>query len=498
MSSYTHLMPIACQRVIDGLACRGLGLAVLVLMVCKAWIDYDTSWDSWWYHVPIAGRLWGITPADRYQMEQALEKYYEGMPHWAEWIQGFFWVITGRLQATNLLCCAGLILYVCFLHRRFSLPLTWVVISLLAIPLVQVHAVSTYIDLPANLAISASLLIVWQWFAGAEVRRWRDSLSLAALCVFAANCKYQALAGTFIVMGAVFFWVFLQWVRGQLCWRSHPLTPYYALLALFTLVGVLYVPFINILEFGNPFHPFIITSAAPDAHNAFVLSADRMQSNLWFGKWLYSIFELDRPYAAWSIDQLNFVVDPGGNRKGGYHVFYVLGNLGLFAYLLRKLGTGRDRRALLGIFIVNSLVSAWMPRPQELRYYMFWMIWLVSANLVLLQREPVAKELIKLWRGYVLVMWLTVTLSTKAFFALPQGVLLHDLFGHVKRQVPMDFVPVRMDMQHVEFGLRNGVVCVVRQQPFTYLYSEYFHKPHAYRVIARYSPHECPKGTVKP
>jgi hypothetical protein len=67
-------------------------------------------------------------------------------------------------------------------------------------------------------------------------------------------------------------------------------------------------------------------------------------------------------------------------RMGGYFGFYVVFNLLVLAYIVfRK----RDRRAYLftAAFLIGSVATASLPASHELRYYSFWMLFLVFANI---------------------------------------------------------------------------------------------------------------------
>ena len=64
---------------------------------------------------------------------------------------------------------------------------------------------------------------------------------------------------------------------------------------------------------------------------------------------------------------------------GGYFVVYVLGALALLAWGVRSSRRGKWAAALV---IVLTLICMLLPASHELRYYMFWMLTLVSSVLV--------------------------------------------------------------------------------------------------------------------
>ena len=61
-----------------------LNLAATILVVAvllKAVIDIDNSYDPGWYHLPFAGRIWGILPKETFiGDEEWFEPRFEGFP----------------------------------------------------------------------------------------------------------------------------------------------------------------------------------------------------------------------------------------------------------------------------------------------------------------------------------------------------------------------------------------------------------------------------------
>lgn len=94
-------------------------IIVILSMFFKSLIDVDRSYDSWWYHLPFAARIWGIVPVTSYAFQDFLEARYHGFPLLAQFLQGFFWVVFQRVQAANLVSFLSLIIYFCFLKFYF-------------------------------------------------------------------------------------------------------------------------------------------------------------------------------------------------------------------------------------------------------------------------------------------------------------------------------------------------------------------------------------------
>ena len=68
---------------------------------------------------------------------------------------------------------------------------------------------------------------------------------------------------------------------------------------------------------------------------------------------------------------------------GGYFFVYVIFSLLLFATLVRR-NRARQGRVAGGFFVLLSVLTSVMPQSHELRYYMYWIIVLITLNFYLL------------------------------------------------------------------------------------------------------------------
>lgn len=62
-------------------------------------------------------------------------------------------------QAANLVAFCSLIVYLIFLKLYLRTPLSIAFISLLAVPLIQIHTTKSYVDLPGNILISIMIIM---------------------------------------------------------------------------------------------------------------------------------------------------------------------------------------------------------------------------------------------------------------------------------------------------------------------------------------------------
>src|SRR5690606_26555916 len=137
--------------------------------------DVSQGYDIWYYHLPFAARIAGIMDASTYAFSADNAVRYQGFPLLAEALQGLVWRVTGHIEATSFVSLAALFAIPIFLRRVFGAPLHLSLLALLAIPLVHIHATSSYVDLPGNACATMLLLCVYRLTTGAGVRRGGES-----------------------------------------------------------------------------------------------------------------------------------------------------------------------------------------------------------------------------------------------------------------------------------------------------------------------------------
>ena len=145
-------------------------------------------------------------------------------------------------------------------------------------------------------------------------------------------------------------------------------------------------PIKNLVLYGNPVYPVSVKVVGIELNHKEETPPEPSLPGYNLARpllWLYSVFEIvPRPFfdGDWTIDQ-------GGQRLfgdqfGGYFGAYVLFDSVLFLYLGYR-NWSRDIKIAAAIIVLMSVVTAFMPSSPRLRYYMYWMIVLVSLNLSL-------------------------------------------------------------------------------------------------------------------
>jgi hypothetical protein len=185
-----------------------------------------------------------------------------------------------------------------------------------------------------------------------------------------------------------------------------------------------------------------------------------------------SVLEVDnRPIATrwrWSLDQWAPSDDPSA-RMGGYFGAYVAVNLaalGLAAWRRRR----REELVALGLFAGVTVVASLVPQSHELRYYMHWMLLLVSLNLVLWSTNDTASRAAVAavaCAALAVVVW-----STEAHYLYASGITFEAYLA--KRTEPAILDGIRA-------AAPGERVCIARE-PFTFLYAPLFHPKRDYAV----------------
>ena len=176
---------------------KAIALILTISILLKGIIDVDTTYDSLGYHLPFAARIWQIVPAEQFIN---MEERFAGFPLLGEFFQGFFWLVTGRVQGANLVGFFSLILYAYFLKTYFQVAYYLSAIALLAVPLIQAHAVNSYVDLIANIFLAMMIMMAYILYSQPEHPSWRDLLVIFLAGVGASNTKPQLEPLVFLVL----------------------------------------------------------------------------------------------------------------------------------------------------------------------------------------------------------------------------------------------------------------------------------------------------------
>ncbi len=445
---------------------QGLALLLLASMLVAALHDASQAWDVAYYHLPFAGRLGGLLPASEYLFSSANQARYEGFPLLAELAQGLLWRATGRPESVNLVAFASVPALAWFARRRLRVPWHLSVLSLLAIPLVQTHMTSGYVDLPGNAAASVLVLAVIEAWASERIVDVRTILVAAGAAFVAANMKPMLHP---IVLGSLVALV----IRLA---TNAPAPARWRLLALLVLAlpFVFVTPLKNLVVHGNPYFPLRL---AWFGHALPGSEAPYTSSPVWLEHWpgplrfACSLLEVGaRPFGdsrRWTIDQW-MPPDATGYRMGGFFNAYVVFHLGVLVSRVARDRARTVRTGALGFLLLTALTAA-MPQSHELRYYVSWMMILVLLNAWLASRPDAAPGVPGPQAlGATAVMALGVVLGvTRGVYAYPSGSSFETL------------VRARVDERVIAGIGKEERVCVNRE-PFDVLWAPVFHPERRY------------------
>jgi hypothetical protein len=334
-------------------------LLLLTVVVALAWpiIEYD----SWSYHLPFSARLFGDTS---FHMDSTMERRWQGFTLVWNWLQGFFWWLTGSLRATALPQLALLAAYFWSVGRELQVRRSLLVIGVFASPLLILHQQGILNDLPTGLCLATGFLLLLQ----SEDRRMK--VLAALLLALAGNIKVQGLIGVYIV--SVIAVAFRP--------RIALVVAVAALLASTSALS-------NFARFGNPLYPFNSAlfagpenpmvdanppryeigsrSFTPPQPFAFALSATELDWTL----------RGVAPRYSTAMEAGNAPAKGGPSRTGGWGWLFVLINAALLiVQLVRK-----ERLAFATAAAI--LLVAFVPRSHELRYWLFLPLVLLPVNL---------------------------------------------------------------------------------------------------------------------
>lgn len=469
----------------------------------KAIIDIDTNYDVGWYHLPFAARIWGIVPKESFISENLIEHRFDGFPLLAHFLQGLLWKITGRIQATNLVGYLGLIIYFLFLRSYFKVPLYLSVIAIFTIPAVLIHAATSFVDLPGNIGISLLMMMTYSFFKQSQLPKKGELLITFLSAVVAANIKPQLQPLVFLlywIVGIRLIWLYFKHTAaGQ---RKLWLTTALAIIA----SGLIFAtPIKNVALYGNPFYPIKIQVAGIVLNHQ--LTPKTYDEGNRPQKWLQSILEINTP--KWSADQWNENNPKYLDRAGGFFGAYVVFNFLLLLGLTireqlenRQLSSEyKSRNAITALVtvILVSFFTANFPQSHELRYFMFWMITLVSLNLYLVTS---LRSEIQRWQwlqpkylGMVCLLFLTIVcIRIDDYYLRPVFNSFEPyLKDTVKTELLNQMTPNKRTCMISRHAISDPSSVPFAQIHNAFYYSSYFHPEikHSYSIKAAVDPRDC-------
>ena len=482
-----------------------IAIALATSIFLKAIIDIDTNYDVGWYHLPFAARIWGIVPQNAFVAEKLIEYRYDGFPLLAHFFQGLLWKLTGRIQATNLVGYFSLIIYFFFLRSYFQVPLYLSVIAIFTIPAVLTHAATSLVDLPGNVGVSVLMMMLYNWFRQSRLPKAKELLAAFLGAAAAVNIKPQLQPLVFLlylVVGTRLIWLYFKYTPAtkRRLWLTIPLAAIASLIIFAT-------PVKNVALYGNPFYPIKIEIAGIVLNHQ--LTPETYSEGNRPQKRLQSILEINTP--GWSADQWN-----GGNtelldRAGGFFGAYVVFNLLLLLGLtvreqlqnrLSSVKRSRDATTALVTILLVSLVPANFPQSHELRYFMFWMITLVSLNLcVIASQERVAKWLQPKYVGLVYLVFLAVVWTKISYFYTRpdfRGLAMY-IKNNVKTEVVEQMLPNDRNCLISRHALANAKAVPLAPMQNAFYYSSYFHpNREPYSIKVAIEPEQCGELNVVP
>ncbi|MGI0479759.1 hypothetical protein ACN4EE_03105 [Geminocystis sp. CENA526] len=461
---------------------------IVSFLFLKSIVAVDwTGGDSWMYQLPFAARFWGLVSPEQYIFEAEREPFYNTTTMLPNILQGFFWYLLGknRPQGANLLSFFSLIGYFIFIKYYLKIPYYLSVIAILAVPLIHIASTASYVDLFTNIGFSIVLIITYLLFIKEDFINYKN-ISMFILGGFiAGNSKYLLVPPLALVMAFVFARIL--WL---IFYRFNPTNRLknIAILLITTAVAnvIMFLTSIkNIIVYQNPFYPLKISIFGYELNHIIVPSGDYMSDKIEamspLQRWLFSLLEIGafderRPWH-WTIAMDYVPLDADTFGMGGYFAFYVVFNVVLFAWLCRQ--KNPETRIALWLVIIMSLVTPFLPFAYQLRYYMYWIMVLITLNLYLLiQQYEITKNRWLKPQNYAYIamaVMMIFTTLTRWDYTYPNTMSLEK------------FMIDRVDQDVITMLEEKKEACLVGFTPLTFLYNSAFHEGKNYSVKAEFN-----------
>ena len=484
-----------------------VAIVVVTSVFLKAIFDLDNNYDPGWYHLPFAARLGGILPKAMFiGDEKWFEPRFDGFPLLAHFLQGIFWRMTGRIQSTNLVSFLSVIGYLFFLKSYFKVPLYLSAIALFSIPLVLTHATTSFVDLLGNIGTSILVMMTYSFYKNKQLPNARELIIAFVGSAIAANTKTQLQPLVFVILfvaGARLAWLY---------WQQKPAVKLTKIISIGILAGIVIfaTPVKNTILYQNPLYPIKVQVGEIVLNHK--LSPEAYEEGNRQLNWITSVLEINSPHF-WTPDQWSTEVKR--SRRGGFWGTYVVFNLLLLiGFAIReaivnkslKDNTSNEAKVALLSAIAMSIVPLNFPQSHELRYFMYWMICLVSLNLYLISL-PKNRQLIGRWLqpkyiGLLYTIFLTIILvKVGKFYAKPSFTTLdkHLAFG-VKSEFVNQIKPnekVCLVSRHIGEDTQTAPTAALK---YAFLYSSHFHPEldYDYSIQTALDPKVCGDRTIIP
>lgn len=458
-----------------------IGAALVVLALCaRALVRPDPEWDAWAYHLPFAARLWDIVPRSSFELDQHLELLFRAYPVAMEWLQGLLWRLTGHLQSSNLVALGSLLLFIELLKRRFGVSRPRSVFALLAIPMVQIHATSAYVDLPANVAAASAVLLSYRAVTAQQAEP--SELSLAAACAaLAAGSKFQMLPIAGLSLAVILF-VSLR--------QNTARTPTRLGILLLALAFAAYPYVRNTLTLGMPFYPVSVSGLWSHGPLLDYEGPRELAKLPGAVRWLASLLgrgELDPSRGYFSVDATSGTAGGRTYQMGGYFAPWVWCQLP-FVWRLNR-GGSRAALGALGVFALLTVLVAVSPQAHQLRYYSYWILVVVALNLA--RAETLREGAAFGGRFYTrlsVLAFASVLLLTRARFLDP-GSAQRPLARFLEERTPIEVLA----------RLRpGGNYCLVGEPYPPFAFSSEFVRSQPYSLKSSYFAKNCGAREIVP
>jgi hypothetical protein len=458
---------------------------IIALLFLKSIVAVDwSSGDTWMYQLPTAARFWGMITPQEYLFEAERETFYNTSTMLPNILQGFFWYLFGlqRPQGANLVSFLSLIGYFVFVKAYLKIPFYLSILTILAVPLIHIAATGCYVDLFGNIGLSITLIITCLLYIKDDFPKTKHIFMLVLGGFIAANSKYLLVPPLTIIL----FFVFLR-ILWLIILKNRPQKRQNLIKNLSLLIGIgslsslviFATEFKNIILYQNPFYPLKVRILGYELNHAIVPSSDYMSDKLQamfpVQRWIYSLLEIgafndNRPWP-WTIAMDYVPLHDDTFGLGGYFSVYVVFHLVLFGFLCRH--WGRETKVALSLVIIMSIITPFLPFAYQLRYYMYWMITLITLNLYLFlnQRKlsPKSSLMKPQYLGYAgLIVMVIFCILTRWDFTYPNRVTFNN------------FMSDRVEEKVLASIQEGEEVCLVGFSPLSFLYIAKF-QPHLNR-----------------
>ncbi len=225
------------------------------IVLAAALLRASVPWDTLAYHLPFGSKLVNIPKSEDFSLHNVAYKdvllnRFHGIPLFPYYIHGYLFRIFGSMRYLTLISAIPLLITAWFAKSFFGVSRSLFLLLCLTVPLIAIHAHTSYTDLMSGALVALCTFIAIKMFELEQSLRQRYVLALSFffLSFLSGQTKYFAIPFIFVL---AVFCVYAVLSRSDKPKEGWPIAALFLLAVLAASTKLI----TNYIEFNNPVYP---------------------------------------------------------------------------------------------------------------------------------------------------------------------------------------------------------------------------------------------------